>query len=194
MPASTQEPTREPRADARRNREAVIDAALQVLAADPQASMQAIAAGSGLGRTTVYRHFPSRESLLRALFERVVVESKDVTREAVAGDRQPAEVLRDLGPALVSFGNRFQFLAGLTTAGDEVIESSRAGQDDPLATYLVDQQRRGGIRSDIPMAWILMTISSLSIGAMQELRSGRLDPAAAGKLLGDALVTAFAAD
>ena len=70
-----------PRADAQRNREAVLQAAIGLLGERPGASMRAIADASGVGRSTVYRHFPTREALLRALFARVLEES------AAAGHR-----------------------------------------------------------------------------------------------------------
>ena len=67
------------RKDARRNREAVIEAALAILPDEPNASMATIAERSGLGRTTVYRHFPARNDLILALFERVIEEARQVT-------------------------------------------------------------------------------------------------------------------
>ena len=42
----------------------MIDASLDLLAEQPNATMGAIAELSGLGRTTLYRHFPSRDELV----------------------------------------------------------------------------------------------------------------------------------
>jgi AcrR family transcriptional regulator len=81
-PLPTEERT--PRIDARRNREAVIDAALELLAEQPNASMATIAERSGVGRTTVYRHFPHREDLVRALFGRGVDDARETGEEVIA--------------------------------------------------------------------------------------------------------------
>ncbi len=87
MPES--DPPREPaRADARRNHDAVLTAALRLLTDDPDASMRQIADASGLTRTTVYRHFPSREDLLRAIFRVVAAEVDAATRRPSPATRR----------------------------------------------------------------------------------------------------------
>lgn len=58
------------RKDATLNREALLEAARRELAADPAASLDAVAAAAGLSRRAVYGHFPSREALLAELLER----------------------------------------------------------------------------------------------------------------------------
>src|SRR3954468_21829128 len=98
------------RADARRNRNAVLEAGARLLAERPAASMQEIADASGVGRTTVYRHFPAREDLVAALVTQVAEEATEVTNGAVAGDRTAEEVLRDLAAHLVALGRRWSFL------------------------------------------------------------------------------------
>jgi AcrR family transcriptional regulator len=55
------------RADARRNEAAIAEAAMRVLAQQPQASMAEIAEASGLGRATLYRHFRNRSELVHAI-------------------------------------------------------------------------------------------------------------------------------
>jgi AcrR family transcriptional regulator len=56
------------RADARRNREAVLESARRVFAANGlDAQIDEIARGAGVGVGTVYRHFPTKEDLLEAL-------------------------------------------------------------------------------------------------------------------------------
>jgi len=58
------------RADAQRSRASVLDAAVDLLGADPKCSIEAIAASAGVTRQTVYAHFPSRKQLLDAAFQR----------------------------------------------------------------------------------------------------------------------------
>lgn len=57
------------RADARRNRDRLIDAARAALASDGgNASLDAIARGAGVGIGTLYRHFPTRQELMEAVY------------------------------------------------------------------------------------------------------------------------------
>ena len=77
-PASA--PPRRRRADADRSVAAILAAALDALASDPEASMAEIARRAGVVRATIYVHFPTRESLLDAVMEHAVAQ-------VAAGDR-----------------------------------------------------------------------------------------------------------
>jgi AcrR family transcriptional regulator len=75
------DPSEQLRSDARRNRDAVIAAALEALTESPDASLNAIAKRAGVGNATLYRHFQTREELVLAVYEQEVgnlVESADL--------------------------------------------------------------------------------------------------------------------
>ncbi|MEV5554752.1 helix-turn-helix domain-containing protein [Nonomuraea wenchangensis] len=55
------------RADAERSVRAILEAAEQVLAQEPGASMEQIAAAAGVARTTIHRRFANRQALIEAL-------------------------------------------------------------------------------------------------------------------------------
>jgi len=62
------EATKRPlRADAERSVRAILEAAEEVLAADPSASMEQVAAAAGVARTTIHRRFASRQALIETL-------------------------------------------------------------------------------------------------------------------------------
>ena len=60
------------RADARANRDRILDVARDALAADPVASLNSIAKAAGVGAGTLYRHFPSRESLVLGIYRKEI--------------------------------------------------------------------------------------------------------------------------
>ncbi|WP_407543279.1 helix-turn-helix domain-containing protein (plasmid) [Deinococcus radiomollis] len=81
--------TRHGRADAQRNRQLLLDAALVAFAQHGiDASLEAIARNAGVGIGTLYRHFPTRETLALAAYQH------DVERLCEAAD----ELLRTLAP------------------------------------------------------------------------------------------------
>jgi AcrR family transcriptional regulator len=68
------------RSDARRNRDAILAAALVALTESPDASLNAIAKRAGVANATLYRHFQTREELVLAVYEqevRSLVQSAD---------------------------------------------------------------------------------------------------------------------
>jgi AcrR family transcriptional regulator len=179
------------RADARRNRRAVLDAAVALLGERPQATMQEIADASGVGRTTVYRHFPRRQDLIDALFADVLREAGATIEDALRSPGSALDLLRDLGPRIIAVGDRYRFL----DAHPELRERAlTAGRDMGVGLYvhLVEAQKRGELRDDVPVSWMLTTLRGLAVVAMYELTAGRLTVSQAGEYLGTTLATAFA--
>jgi AcrR family transcriptional regulator len=82
------------RADAARNRESVLAAATRVFAtSDAEPSMREIARGAGVGIATLYRHFPTREALVDAVYQDQVARLTTGARDLLAA-HPPARALR----------------------------------------------------------------------------------------------------
>jgi AcrR family transcriptional regulator len=94
MADQTIEAVRKPRADAIRNRERVLQAAKAVFnAGGPEASLEAVAKRAGVGIGTLYRHFPTRESLFEAVYRREVQQLGDLA-EQLKSEAAPVDALR----------------------------------------------------------------------------------------------------
>jgi AcrR family transcriptional regulator len=182
-----------PRADARRNRRTVLDAAVALLAQRPQATMQEVADASGLGRTTVYRHFPKRQDLIDALFDEVLREAAETMEEAVKAPSSARALLCDIGERIIAIGDRFAFLDAHPELRERALQGAGSTDADPLATYLAAAQKRGEIRADLPVAWMLTSLRGLAIVAMVERQAGRMSTEEAGSYVGETLATAFLA-
>src|SRR3954468_17044667 len=90
--AATTEP-RPQRADARRNRERILAAAREVFAKDGrEVQMPDVARAAGVGVGTLYRHFPAKEDLVRALVCDKVQAAIATAREALESD-DPGEAI-----------------------------------------------------------------------------------------------------
>jgi AcrR family transcriptional regulator len=171
------------RADARRNRNAVLEAGARLLAERPAASMQEIADASGVGRTTVYRHFPAREDLVSALVTQVAEELTGIMRERVAAGDAPAEVLRHLAAQTVALGRRWSFLR---SQRQNVLASIEEG-DRAYRTWVVQAQRAGDLRRDFDADFVLALTRGIITSAIDE--SDRLGSEHAGRLAGEALTS-----
>jgi AcrR family transcriptional regulator len=154
------------RRDVERNHEAILSAAIAVLADTPTATMHDIAQASGVGRSTLYRHFPDRAALVAAIYRRVMNEAETLIHDhlAAAGDRDPVEVLAALVDATAGVGDRYRFL--------ENYEAERPGKDpeyvrrlrEPLRTY-IDGARAGAIRDDLDVDWLMMMLAATAAAA-----------------------------
>jgi AcrR family transcriptional regulator len=87
-------PARKPRADAERNRERILETAKEVFTRDgAAASLDDIARRSGIGNATLYRHFPTRDDLIGAVY-RSEVEKLAAAEQRFAATMPPLEALR----------------------------------------------------------------------------------------------------
>jgi AcrR family transcriptional regulator len=147
--------------------------------------MREVADASGLGRTTVYRHFPTREALLEALFERVDEESQSMAAEAARRPGPALDALRWLGPRCIELAERFRFLQAHRDLRAQTPAWMQPAPEDPLPRFLADAQGRGELRADLPVAWLMASLRALAVAAVDEVGAGRLDPQQAGSLLGE---------
>ena len=90
------------RADARRNYEKVLTAARDAFAEGGEAtSLEEVARRAGVGIGTLYRHFPSRQALLEAVY---VGEVEEVCRSAAElADAEPWEALNGWFESLIGY-------------------------------------------------------------------------------------------
>jgi len=92
--STTQKIARKPRADAQRNRERILAVAKQVFTRrGAEASMDEIAKRAKIGPGTLYRHFPSRDDLLAAVYISEVEKLAESQRKFSA-ELPPVEALR----------------------------------------------------------------------------------------------------
>ena len=103
MPVTRTDRLRKPRADAVRNRELVLEAAKAVFSAGgADASLEAVARRAGVGIGTLYRHFPTRESLYEAVYRREVEQLGELA-EQLKSEPEPVDALRKWLRSTVEF-------------------------------------------------------------------------------------------
>jgi AcrR family transcriptional regulator len=152
---------RAPRADARRNRQRVLDAARERFAqAGLDAQMDDIAATAGVGVGTVYRHFPTKQALAEAIADEYFDQLAASAREGLE-TTDPWEGFSSFlrRSAQVQAGDRA--LAEVMGAEPEVMcdaANRRPDLHEALAELVRRAQEAGGLRPDLVPADVPMLI------------------------------------
>ncbi len=191
--SATSDGGRPPRADAQRNAAAILAAALDCLARDPQASVGDIAKAAGVGRVTLYGHFPSRADLIDAAFAHALAQAGEVL-EQVDLSGEPRAALARLAASSWQIIDRWRAL--LAAAERELApERIRAHHDDPMRRVqrLIERgQREGAFRTDLPAAWLVAVFYSVMHSAAAEISAGRLAAGDAARVITATLLAAYA--
>ena len=180
------------RADADRSVQAILEAALDALAGDPDASMAEIARRAGVVRATIYMHFPTRESLLDAVMEHATALVADATRAAEPERGEPKEALERV--LLATWRQLSQFHNILQININRLSAKELHRRHLPITTQIVPLLERGqadGVfRSDVSALWLIAVVRAIVHVASTELQAGRLTEAEVERTM---LTTAFAA-
>ena len=124
------------RADARRNIDALLEAALAVFGASGvDAPVREIADAAGVGVGTVYRHFPNRAELVAAVFRHEVDACADAA-PVLAADHAPDEALARWMQRYAAFIATKRGLAGALHSGHPAYGALHAYFNDRLQPAL----------------------------------------------------------
>ena len=156
------------RADARRNRERVLTAAQAVFAErGHEAQMDDVARRAGVGVGTVYRHFPTKETLIEALavdrFERILAAGKAALDVADPWEAVTGALLA--GAELTASDRSFTEIVGEVTGPLTLPEPLEA---ELFATYgelMRRAQEAGALRRDLVLDDIPMFMCGIGLGA-----------------------------
>ncbi|RPF20424.1 TetR/AcrR family transcriptional regulator [Myceligenerans xiligouense] len=164
------------RADARRNIDAILDATVSCLARDPDATIAEIARTAGVGRQTLYGHFPARADLIDAVVEHVTVTA-NATLDAVDTGGDPDLALRRL--VISSWRVVHRYRAVLAAAERELprrrLREHHDRHEERLGALLTRGRELGAFRADTPLGWQVAACFALMHAAAAEVMAGRLD-------------------
>lgn len=180
------------RADARRNIVAILDAATDCLARDPDMSIADIAAEAGVGRITLYGHFKTRADLVDAVLVRTL-ERADAILDTTDTSGDPSAALTRLVTSSWQVVHQFRNI--LLAAHRELPAERIRGVHDRILrrvqTLIERGQRAGSFRTDLPKQWLITTTFSLMHAAAEDAASGRIKADDAARLITATLLAAF---
>lgn len=168
------------RADAARNRETLLAAAARAFSGGGEASIRAIAREAGVGVGTLYRHFPTRESLVDAVYQDQVQRLTGGARELLEV-LPPAQAMRrwmDLfADWLATKHGMLDTLLAMIDAGKVAHAQSRAELLGAITTILDAGRAAGELRTDISaedIAASLVGIFTVAGSSTQHQQASRL--------------------
>jgi AcrR family transcriptional regulator len=173
--APTEEAPARKRADARRNEQALLDAAAAVfVTAGVDAPVREIAKRAGVGMGTIYRHFPTRADLVIAVYRHQVDACADAGPELLARAATPHAALTDWVGMFVEFLTTKHGLAAVLhsdQAGFEALHTYFLDHLVPVCGRLLESAAEAGeVRPGIDPYQLLRGIGNLCIGAEGDSR------------------------
>jgi AcrR family transcriptional regulator len=153
------------RADAARNRDKVLAVARRQLAdGDDSLAMNTLAKLAGVGVGTIYRHFPQRSDLIKAVFQREV-DACAAAAPALTAEFEPGEALSRWLHRYTEFLATKRGLAAALHSGDPAFNALPAyfmqGLGPVLDSLLAAAAAAGEIRGDIGAEYLLHAVANL---------------------------------
>jgi AcrR family transcriptional regulator len=157
------------RADAQRNRNRLLDAAVHAFSHNgPDVALEAIAKDAGVGIGTLYRHFPTREALVEAAYRNELSRLCD----------SAADLLQAMPPDVATRAWMDRFVDYMTTkrgmadalraviaSGGNPYSESRGRLTAAITALLHAGAAAGTVRSDIEPGDVLASLSGVSLAA-----------------------------
>jgi AcrR family transcriptional regulator len=167
-PGTAERGTRRLRVDAKRNIDALLEAAKAVFASSGvDAPAKEIADLAGVGVGTLYRHFPQRSDLVVAVFEREV-DACAAAAPALAAAHEPAEALARWLHRYTEFVATKRGLAAALHSGDPAFDALpgyllRQRLEPALGALIEAAAASGAIRGDVSPRYVLYAVASLCL-------------------------------
>ncbi|WP_410565928.1 TetR/AcrR family transcriptional regulator [Amycolatopsis sp. cmx-4-61] len=153
------------RADARRNREALLSAARQAfLGGDTDAHVEDIARSAGVAVGTLYRHFETREALIEEVY-RAEVDSLCAAPADLLDQHAPEEALRRFLLLLVDHAavgkGMSVVLESIMATDSPVFRDARTRMGEALTRLLDAGSAAGAIRGDVTGPTLLRALGGI---------------------------------
>lgn len=158
-----------------RTRGAILAAAASVLARDRAATLPDIAEAAGVGRTTLHRYFPDRESLIEAAVEDSIQAIYQSVAEAALHQGPSMDAMRRAVAAMVAVGDRLMFVFG----DPRLLQGYRAPDgvvppSDPVLDLIERGQAEGAFDPEVSASWIQHVLWVLVYRGCEDADSGEL--------------------
>jgi AcrR family transcriptional regulator len=157
------------RADARRNRDRLLNAAVRAFSQDgADVTLDAIAKDAGVGIGTLYRHFPTREALIEAAYRSELARLCDAVPDLLQ-EMRPDEATRSWMDRYIEYMTTKRGMAdalrAVIASGGTPYAQSRDRLITAITSLLQAGAASGTLRADIEPADVLASLSGISLAA-----------------------------
>jgi AcrR family transcriptional regulator len=163
---------RRPRADAVRNRDLLITAAAAAFAArGAEVPLEDIARDAGVGIGTLYRHFPTRDSLVEAVYRHeidVLCERADELLETLPPDQALAEWMQLFVRHVATKRGMSSLLKPLMSSNANFLEQTRGRASAAASKLLEAGVAAGTVRADVDGGDLLRAVGGICMSTDQE--------------------------
>jgi AcrR family transcriptional regulator len=178
-PAAGIRPHRPRRADARRNYESLLTAATAVFNEQGvHAPLDEIARRARVGNATMYRHFPTRQELILAVYADEVSTLCSHGAQRLADDSPSDALFEWLQEFITHVASKRFLISALTSKSGErhraLFDRWHRAMHDTAAALLQRAQHAGGIRSDIDAWDVLILANGVALAATETSHAHRL--------------------
>jgi AcrR family transcriptional regulator len=166
----------------------LLDVVAEVLVAQPGASLAEVAQAAGISRTTLHKHYATRDELVRAVGLRAT-EIWEQAVDRVADEPGTRAGLRGLLAALIESGPQLTFLWRNPALDEDEELTRRYIEVEKRCLAVLDRARRQGLLAAATADWwLLQTVYALVYTAAEAVQFGKLAPLDAPDLVLDTLL------
>lgn len=177
------------RCDAIRNRDRLVEVAAETFAAKGvEASLEEIARGTGVGIGTLYRHFPTRDALVEAVYRRnvdLLVEGADELAAAKPPDEALAEWMQRFVEYVASKKGLATYLKSMVSADSDLFTASKQRVHDTTRRLIDAATEAGTIRPGVDPEDVIHTLGGFCL--MNDVNSDPEQGRRVARLLMDGL-------
>lgn len=155
------------RCDAVRNRDRLVEVAADAFSANGvETSLEEIARTAGVGIGTLYRHFPTRDALVEAVYRRNVdqlIEGADDLAATKPPDEALAEFMQRFVEYVASKKGLATYLKSMVSADTELFTDSKKRVHDTIATLITSASDAGTIRQGVDPDDVIHTLGGFCL-------------------------------
>lgn len=169
---------------ATRSRTALLNAGVETLLQNSNATLTEIAQVAGVGRATLYRHFQTREQLIIELAAESLMATDQACAHIRSKEMKGREAIEAIFTSVMPLADRFHFLLSLWSyvETNETLKTTYHAQLSQLKARIKEAKLDSSIDESLPEEWLVCLMDNLLYTGWYCIATGSLSASEASKL------------